>query len=352
MKHPVSDTSGGAEALLPSFCSVQTLLFLILTTELTVLAISLAADLPGPDFWMGFGLKSLYAQWLALGSAAVLCAGGNILKGNLGPSGQAAAALVTVGVMSFLLSSAAYPIINPAEAPLQFILRNLALSVIMAGLALRYLYLQFLHRQQISAESRARFQSLQARIRPHFLFNSMNTIASLTRSKPELAETVVEDLADLFRASISDATGLVTLEEELDLARRYINIESLRLGERLQIAWQVEGLPETVLLPKLTLQPLLENAIYHGIEKRRDGGRISVIGSMEGDNVTLRIENPLPELGSSPSRKGFGMALDNVRQRLKTVFGDAAALTESREPEHYSVKISFPMDIDEYSYRG
>jgi len=201
---------------------------------------------------------------------------------------------------------------------------NLLIALIVSAVALRYFYVQHQWRAQLERETRARIQALQSRIRPHFLFNSMNTIASFTRSHPEVAEQVVEDLADLFRVSVSDARVPSSLARELELARQYLRIEGLRLGTRLRVSWALADFPPGARVPALTLQPLLENAVYHGVEPDPRGGRIEV--SLEthehgwsGQTIRLRIMNSIPPEGSR--RAGHGVGLENVQERLEAFFG-------------------------------
>ena len=118
----------------------------------------------------------------------------------------------------------------------------------------------------------ARLQVLQARIRPHFLFNSINAVLSIVRAEPRQAETALEDMADLFRMAMADAQDLVPLRQEIELGRQYLALEQLRMGERLRVNWHIEDMPDDALMPPLMLQPLLENAVYHGIEPLPQGG--------------------------------------------------------------------------------
>jgi two-component system sensor histidine kinase AlgZ len=170
----------------------------------------------------------------------------------------------------------------------------------------------------------------------------MNTIASLTRSDPLKAEEVVENLADLFRVSLGDVQRQSTLGRELELARQYLSIERLRLGDRLQVEWEVEGIPESALLPPLTLQPLLENAVYHGIEPSTTGGSIRISGRYRKKRVNLSIRNTLPETPRKTHRQGNRLAVENIRQRLMGMYDQAAKLTESRIEGEYQVRIVVP----------
>jgi two-component system sensor histidine kinase AlgZ len=183
--------------------------------------------------------------------------------------------------------------------------------------------------------------ALQARIRPHFLYNSMNTIASLTRSDPSRAEEAVQDLADLFRANLNEKRSLITLKEELEAARIYQRIEQLRMGERLKVRWEVKELPMLALVPALTVQPLLENAIGHGVENMEGGGTVTVEGTEADGVIVLRVRNPLP-LDGAPGRGGHGIALDNIRERLQLIFGAGAQTRSGREGDEFVVELRFP----------
>ena len=228
-----------------------------------------------------------------------------------------------------------------------FILRSMGISAIACALALRYFYVQHQWRRQIEAEAEARFQALQSRIRPHFLFNCMNTIASLIRRQPVLAEESIEDLADLFRASLQDIRHTSTLLDEISLCERYLRIEQHRLGERLQVEWQLDDLPMESKLPSLSLQPLLENAIYHGIEPLADGGTIVIKSENDADFYYLHLENPIADsISTDTHHDGNKLAQDNIRQRLAAYFGATATLTVTPEEHSYKVSIKIPKNYE------
>ena len=169
----------------------------------------------------------------------------------------------------------------------------------------------------------------------------MNTIADLTRSNPPAAEAAVEDLADLFRASLRDGQELVELAEELAITRVYERMEKQRLGARLEVDWEVGELPDSARVPGLILQPLLENAIYHGIEPLQDPGRIEVRGLRKGDMVYISVRNPLPPKEARASA-GNRIAVENIRERLQLAFGQRARLSTAIDTTHYEVSIAFP----------
>jgi two-component system sensor histidine kinase AlgZ len=227
-----------------------------------------------------------------------------------------------------------------------FLLRTFAIAFIVGSLALRYFHIAGEWRSSIELEAQARVRALQARIRPHFLFNSMNTIASLTRSDPQRAEAAVEDLADLFRANLRDARGHIALKDELEIARIYQRIEQLRLGDRLKVDWQVDALPMQAQVPCLLVQPLIENAVYHGIEPLPDGGTISVMGECDGEFIKLTISNPISSdpavLDQVKRHEGNGIALDNIRQRLELAWPNQAQVELIQSESSYKVELYFP----------
>ncbi len=171
----------------------------------------------------------------------------------------------------------------------------------------------------------------------------MNTIAALTRSDPARAEEAVEDLADLFRATLRDSHSPLRLKEELELTRIYQRIEALRLGERLHVTWNVAELPMRALVPGLTIQPLLENAIYHGIEPLERGGTVTVSGRVAAGEIEITVANPVAtERAAVQERQGNRLALDNIRQRLALAYGPRGTLTVEQSPDEYRVTVRFP----------
>jgi len=220
--------------------------------------------------------------------------------------------------------------------------RTLVLAALATAVVLAYLRLHM--RAYSPALAEARLQALQARIRPHFLFNSLNAVLSLIRRDPRRAERTLEDLADLFRALMSDGRNLVRLADEINLIERYAAIEQLRLGDRLRMSWDLDNAPMDAMMPALVLQPLLENAVYHGVEPGTGAGDVLVRVERRGDRVLMRIENPWLPPGSG-TRPGNHMALDNIRERLMLFFDEEARLEARVEGARYQVDIEIP-------YRG
>lgn len=334
---------------LPNFCGIRMVFVIVIIAQLFAFVLALAPlSQPSDIRWQNLGLISLFVQWCALGTAATLCLVRPWLCRFTNTQTAILSYLIMLMVIGFI-SEAAFWLTPRLDIDPQhhwnFLLRNMIIGAIISGPVLRYFYVQHQWRRRIQAESEARLQALQSRIRPHFLFNSMNTIASLTRSHPEQAEMAVENLADLFRASLSDARQHFTLKEELELCRRYLEIELLRLGdERLKVIWNIDKLPEDAFIPALTLQPLLENAIYHGIESLTEGGVIEINGQLNNKQIEITLKNPLPKNDSITKHQGNQIAQENIRERLQAFFARKADLTISNQDHYYIVCLTFPYD--------
>jgi two-component system, LytTR family, sensor histidine kinase AlgZ len=331
---------------LPDLCTTRAVLVVVVASELMAIVISLVAGYFEPFGFERLALTSLFIQWIALTSAALVCQ----LRGRLNRLPQAWAALAVVGLVAFdtlvfsLVARALMSWVSAAPMPPLWhwdILANVLIAAIISGLVMRYFYVQEQLRVKDRAELKSRIQALQSRIRPHFLFNSMNIIATLIRIDPDAAEQAVEDLSSLFRASLKDSGSEVTLAEELALCERYIRIEQLRLGERLNVEWRIELDPARVALPLLTLQPLLENAIYHGIQPLAEGGVVRIAAAIEQGRVVLRVSNPKQDCDSE--HQGNRMALDNIRHRLEALHGPSVSVSARSQQRHYEIEISYPL---------
>jgi two-component system sensor histidine kinase AlgZ len=342
----MSQNSPYPASFLPDFCSVRAVFVVILLAQLLAIILSLANPPYSYNHLVDLAMNSLFVQWVALSCTAVLC----LFRGQFGKYNDHWVATISYGItliVTFIIAELAWWVLSREGYNFQrlshtdFLLRIMVISAIVWALTLRYFYVQNQWRVQIEAESEARFQALQAKIKPHFLFNCMNTIASLIRSKPALAEQAVEDLADLFRASLQDTHKTSSLEDEVALCKRYLRIEQHRLGERLQVDWQLGTIPMETELPALSLQPLLENAIYHGIEPAPNGGRIRIHGHSDNNSVTIIIENPLFQ-GMPHKRSGNQFAQNNVRQRLSSWFKQGDLLKVSQTDGLYTVTVTIP----------
>lgn len=335
---------------LPNLCGIRPVFFVVLIAELFAFFLALAPlDIPATQRWYQLGLISLFVQWCALASCSILC----LFRPYLARFSNIKAGIISyiiilsvIGIISELTYVFIYKnsiVLYPVNWHWHFLLRNLAIGAILTGPVLRYFYIQNQWRRNIRAETEARVQALQSRIRPHFLFNSMNTIAALTRSDPEKAETAVENLADLFRVSLSDARKQVRLEEELELCHRYIEIEQLRLGDRLKIKWDLD-VPDDAQVPALLLQPLLENAIYHGIESQAEGGSVEIKGRLNKKQIEFSLSNSLPEKTAQQRQGGNQLAQENVRERLNALYAHHGKLDISESDGLYQVSLQFPYE--------
>jgi two-component system sensor histidine kinase AlgZ len=250
-------------------------------------------------------------------------------------------AVLAATVVSSVAARAFLPqLFTDSSATGWWLLRNLLVAVVLAGIVLRYFYLQQQLQVQQKMELQARLDALRARIRPHFLFNTLNSVASLIMSRPEDAERVVEDLAELLRVNLQEGRRDATVADELRICELYLGIEQLRLGERLQVEWQVEPAVLERPMPSLILQPLVENAVYHGVSQLPAGGTILVRVREAGGRVSVAVENPAPQ---RPARSdGHQIALDNIGQRLQALYGSAGRMEVTRPRGGYRIELSYP----------
>jgi two-component system sensor histidine kinase AlgZ len=248
-------------------------------------------------------------------------------------SGCAAVAALALAVSGALHVAVAGPEIEPGGLARTLLVVAFVVASLLA-------YLRLLTRAYSPALAEARLQALQSRIRPHFLFNSLNAVLSLVRRDPRRAERALEDLADLFRVLMQDTRSFVRLADEIALLERYAAIEQLRLGERLQIAWELDAAPLDALLPPMVLQPLLENAVYHGVESGTGPGLVVVRIERRGARVLARIENPYYE--EHARRAGNRMAQENIRERLQLFFDAEARIATRTEGGRYVVELEMP----------
>ena len=341
-------SSSQDQIALPDFCQPQALLLLVLLGLLLAIMLTLAGIHRIDRFWLSLGLVSVLVQSVLLSACLLLCGGRNVLVRLPVPLafGLIFAFIQLLTVLYSWFAVVQFPVLLLTEPSMSidyFILRNVAISMIASLVFLRYLVLHRQWQLQVKAESSARLSALQARIRPHFLFNALNTVASLIRSKPEQAEEAVLDLSDLLRTGLREQ-GEHTLAEELDLIRGYLRIEALRLGDRLNVEWSLdEDPPLDAPIPALLIQPLIENAIQHGIARRADGGTLRIHSTWHKPDVwQITISNPL---GDEQSRKhtGHGLSLDNIEKRLMLAFEGRARLDTQRSSDAFCLSLHLPV---------
>ena len=320
---------------LPNFCHLGVNLRIALTVEGALAASVIARVGDTSAFRNEFIALSALAQPALLLSLLALCALSRGLRAQPYPLGVALTLLITTTIPLLLVRWTDTALPDLARLPLW----GITGFVLALGASL-LAYFNLRARALSPAISEARLQALQARIRPHFLFNSLKAVLSLMRSDPRHAERALEDLAELFRALMSDARQLVALEDEIRLTRAYLELEQLRLGDRLRVLWHIEKMPGDALIPPLLIQPLAENAVYYGIEPEREPGEISINIYRSQDQVHVVVKNPLTH--DISHHKGNGIAVENIRERLLLHFDLDATLKAEPLGAVYQVHISFP----------
>jgi two-component system sensor histidine kinase AlgZ len=347
-----------AEPWLPDLCRLPRLATMFGVAELVVLVLALAPD--GGARWnpQRFLSASGFALWLALTIAVLLCASRRQLSrlpvalGSLTAVALAALiALLGAAMLHQLDRSLGYGLIPANVHMLTFASGSAAIAALISAVVLRYLFVIDGWQAQVRASARAEADALQARIKPHFLFNSMNTIAGLVRHDPIVAERAVLDLSDLFRAALGAGESDSSLREEVELAERYLAIEALRLGDRLQVEWRrLEPLPWALPMPRLLLQPLLENAVLHGISQLPQGGCIDIGVAADKDHLHLIVGNPSPPPKDHTSG-GARHAVTSIGHRLSFAFGPRARMTSMWHEGYYRCELAIPIQ-GEKSARG
>tara|TARA_R110002167_G_scaffold166867_3_gene363917 strand:- start:67 stop:1116 length:1050 start_codon:yes stop_codon:yes gene_type:complete len=327
---------------IPDLCKVQAVLFLLILTQLLSIVLCLVLTIDELFNWELLGYLSLYCHSIALNFAATMCISRKFLK----KKSTLFVSVYFLGVNLFISFCLGWLCINTFSSELikhtnLFVGKTCIISSIIASILLRYFYLQAQWKEQKQSELKARIQALQARIRPHFLFNSMNSIASLITIDPQQAEDAVLDLCSLFRATLNNQETLIPIEDEIELCKRYLNIEALRLGKRLKLDWKIKPLSKKVQIPPLTLQPLFENAIYHGIQPRIEGGTITLTCEEKNNSLSIMISNPIAETNNK--HDGNHIALDNIRSRIQAIFGDHAVLKTSTYNNIFTVTLRVPI---------
>jgi two-component system sensor histidine kinase AlgZ len=328
---------------LPDLCNTRAVMFLLILSEALVLALTLIeTGLPGFS-WQRFAIVSLFVQWVALLTVAILCQLRVLMSRLHVASASAVAMLITqaVTVSVSLLGEYIWPMDRPGiDWP--WVLRNQVIAAIFAMMALRYFYVQSQWRLKTQAELKSRLAALQANIRPHFFFNTLNTVASLIVIDPDKAERMLVDLAQLFRAVLKADDKLVPITQEIELGRRYLDIEQVRLGDRMTVNFVLPPeLPE-LKVPQLLLQPLLENAVYHGIQPSITGGFITITLTQKTAGWLLEIRNSKDS--SVVTDHGNHMAQANIRARLEAI-SDESQLAELRiedSGQYYLAQLYLP----------
>lgn len=330
-----------ASPSLPDFRNFGVMLRILLGVNLLALMAALVLAGGISEWVRRFVDLAAWVQPLLLFNLALLASISPLLR-RLPVGGGRMLVLLLAGLSSALFLDF-WQFMGMDEGGWQRALRAAVLGIFAAATLLYYFHLRA--KAFSPALTEARLQALTARIRPHFLFNSLNAVLSLIRSEPRRAETALEELADLFRALMRDHRDLLPLADEIALCRQYLDLEKLRLGERLNVEWEIVNVPDDIKVPPLMLQPLLENAVYHGIEPSGEHGTVRIRFARSGDELHIDLTNPCH--GETSTHGGNHMALANIRERL-ALFYDLEARLEARSVElpdgtcEYRVRIALP----------
>ncbi len=336
--------------ILPNFCEARTILSVVIVAQMLAILIALVTRRISVNLFHDLLLISLFVQWIGLASAGALCVSRKYLNrlSNLRAFGMAYLLLLCV---TWLVTESAVWLLfgfDKIHTPRPewynyFHVRNICVSAIINALVLHYFFAKHELRVRTLSAARTKAQAMLSRIRPQFVFSSMNIIASLTRSDPAKAEAAIEDMADLFRMMLSQDETLVPVKHEIEVAQKYLTIEGLRLDNRLRVDWDIGKFPRKAIMPILTLQPLLENAIRHGIEPIVAGGVITVRLWEHQDKIYIKIINPIPRTQAKRAADSHSMSLEDIRLRFQSHYGDTAKLEFGREEEQYIVNVVLPI---------
>ncbi len=346
MTNTISDQRPTIDNVIPDCCNIGVVFRVLLVVNAAALAAILFQSNDLSSGLTIFVESSVVVELATLSSLLALCGLRRIIRTGASWMQRLACALVPALATYFIVRLLSWndmammglSRISPIE------------GMLIAGMvgAIMQHYFELRTRAFSPALSEARLQALQARIRPHFLFNSLNAVLSLIRTEPRRAESALEDLADLFRALMRDARDITTLEDEINLCRQYLSIEAIRLGERLQVNWNMQEINDEVLhkaeVPALLLQPLLENAVHYGVEPAREPVLIQINVTRSLDRIEIAVINPIPTLmtGDKAPTQGNHMALDNIRERLALLYDVEAQLSTTEARGFFEVRLRFP----------
>lgn len=330
---------------LPAFCTPRIVLITLLLGFGLALLLAIAPS-ASEDRWIRLGTTAWFVAWVTLITVGVLCA----LQKPLCRLPRHWLLFVVMAILlitTAMISLLAYQSLtrlgwHPLESQLEFLLHNQAIASVVGGMGIWVFSLHWAKTRRVTAQTKAELDALHARIRPHFLFNSLNTVAALIDSDPKAAEAAVLDLASIFRAALH-AGDTASLNDELALTRRYLALEHWRLGPRLVVEWVVPEMTlPPILLPILTIQPLVENAVRYAVERSAEPCTIRIECLVGDQAISLLIDNPLIEDTQPPARDGNGISLQNIRDRLMLMFGDRATLRVGVVDAHFRVKLVLP----------
>ncbi len=319
---------------LPDFCNQDVLLNSMIMAEIIAIMLTVVQPIGLFEKIQYLTVASMVIQWILVINLFVLCKTQKYLA-QLSVPVFYVTTFFLLQFVTFIVSSSSNVLIDYLDLGFMFennwqqafVLQNLLISSLLSIMLIRYAYLNTRWRNQVIAQTQSKIDSLQARIRPHFLFNSLNTIAALIHINPQKADDAILGLADIFRTSIGNQT-MVTLKDEIETVKKYLALEKLRLNERLQVNWHIVNKHLNVTVPALILQPLVENAVYHGIEQLETGGEITISMNIQNSHLVIVVENPINLFGQS-TRAGNNTALVNIKERLKLIYPNSPSFEYS-----------------------
>ncbi|MGB7756588.1 MAG: histidine kinase [Salinisphaera sp.] len=341
-------------AILPDFCTGSRVLRVLLVCEAVAVVLALGASMSG-DLWRRLFLLSVYVQWIGVCSAAALCLirryAHSLDTRIVVALSYISLLLVTFAVTEIIFAAGRFTgfgllIENSSQGA--FVLHSTGICAVVSALGLRYFWLRASWAAHAEAELRARLEALQARIEPHFLFNTLNSVAALIEHRPADAETALEDLATLLRARLNEQTpSAIRLADEMRLVDAYVRIEKLRLGDRLAMDVDLSPAAREGRLPSLCLQPLVENAIGHGVARLPGGGTVRVRAWMQARVLFAEVRNPVA--ASAGDAPGHRQALSNIRRRLALAYDGQARLDFTHDDTWFTVRLELPQQDREYA---
>jgi two-component system, LytTR family, sensor histidine kinase AlgZ len=327
---------------LPYLCQGQYIVRVLVLSQAVAVVLAFSPGMHG-DIWARLGFISVFVHWISLLTIFSLCALRRQIN-RLSSFGVLGAVILLFLTLTLLISAIAFQLFGSlffsiGQELTSFLLKNLMVAFIIAVVAVQFFIVHAEKSEQLNAQTHAELNALQARIQPHFLFNTLNTVAELTHIDADAAEKSLLALSSLFRAAL-DVGKLVPLQTEVELARQYLSLELWRLGERMDLQWQLPDVLPRLMIPALTIQPLLENAIRYGVENSSERSTLHIFSIESRNALTLVITNPCHQ--DITCNGGNGIALANIRQRLLLQFGTSASLTYGVSEGLYRVKLVIP----------
>jgi two-component system sensor histidine kinase AlgZ len=341
MSNPSGPGPKPIEIVIPDCCNAGVMVRVLVAVNVALLAAILVRAGGLREGGLQFLESSVVVELACLGSLVALCGLRRLITAMPAWAQRAGCALVPAAVTSLVIKLLSTQGLFLTGFTSLTMVKGVLIAALF-GIVLQH-YFELRTRAFSPVLVEARLQALQARIRPHFLFNSLNAVLSLIRSEPRRAESTLEDLAELFRVLVRDARDLTSLEDEIRLCKQYLSIEKVRLGERLQVEWHADGMGEEFLrqaqVPALLLQPLLENAVHHGVEPATVPVVIEIHLTRQIDRIEVAVINPYH--GDTVS-VGNHMALDNIRERLRLLYDVEGQLTTNVARGFFEVRLRFP----------